>query len=487
MSQETTQTENALLSGPVRPALLRFAGPIILTMVATQLYSVADTMIVGLCLDADALAAVSNASTVLMVFMFVSGGMELGGGLLLAARRPTSTPDELSASVYNLLFIDGVLGLLMAGAGLLGAEWLLRLIRTPAGILPQAAKYIRFYLAGLPFLMVYDLSKQLVMGCGNSKTPLYAVLGTSVLNILLDLAWVGPFGVAGTAAATALSQVAGCLFMLWYLRRTILTGPFHPAMLDRRCLWEVFRLAAPSAIQQASAPVGGMIKQGLLGGIGVAAIAGFSCANKMSSLLLMPVYGFTQSLVFFIAQNTAARQDGRVQTGVRHHAALRAGCDGKLRPVCPADAAAVHHRWGRHRLRRAAAQPPGHRLRLYRHEALSGGQPPGPPADGVIPGLQPGRHRHRPAGLRPAGAPVRVQRVLPRLFRQRAGRLSAGGGAGPRRGPAGRGLNIFFSLPVERGGCPCWHNAQRQPPLFSRFGYSIPQARFFFRQRCQPV
>ena len=88
-------------------------------------------------------------------------------------------------------------------------------------------------------------------------------------------------------------------------------------MLDRRCLWEVFRLAAPSAIQQASAPVGGMIKQGLLGGIGVAAIAGFSCANKMSSLLLMPVYGFTQSLVFFIAQNTAARQDGRVRAGVR--------------------------------------------------------------------------------------------------------------------------------------------------------------------------
>ena len=79
MSQETT--ENALLSGPVRPALLRFAGPIILTMVATQLYSVADTMIVGLCLDADALAAVSNASTVLMVFLFVSGGMELGGQL----------------------------------------------------------------------------------------------------------------------------------------------------------------------------------------------------------------------------------------------------------------------------------------------------------------------------------------------------------------------------------------------------------------------
>ena len=187
----------------------------------------------------------------------------------------------------------------------------------PDAILPQAAEYIRFYLAGLPFLMVYDLSKQLVMACGNSKTPLYAVLATSVLNILLDLAWVTPFGVAGAAAATALSQAAGCLFMLWYLRRGLLTGPFRLSMLDRRCLWEVFRLSAPNAIQQASAPVGGMVKQGLLGGIGVAAIAGFSCAGKMSSLLLMPVYGFTQSLVFFIAQNTAAGQDARVREGAR--------------------------------------------------------------------------------------------------------------------------------------------------------------------------
>ena len=81
----TNPTENTLLHGPVRPALLRYALPIILSMVATQFYSVADTMIIGLRLDADALAAVSNASTILMLFLFISGGMELGGGLLVAA------------------------------------------------------------------------------------------------------------------------------------------------------------------------------------------------------------------------------------------------------------------------------------------------------------------------------------------------------------------------------------------------------------------
>ena len=306
-----------LLAGPVRPALLRFAGPVILTMVATQLYTVADTMIIGLCLDANALAAVSNASTALMVFMFISGGMELGGGLLLAARRPTSSPDQLSAIIYNLLFIDGVIGLILTAAGLGSAEWLLRLIHTPAEILPQAAAYIRFYMAGMPFLMIYDLSKQLIMGCGNSKTPLFAVLGTSVLNVLLDLALVGPFGVVGAAGATAFSQVVGCVFILWYLRRTLLTGPFRFSMLERQYCWDVFRLSAPNAIQQASGPVSSMVKQSLLGGIGVAAIAGFSCASKMSTLLLMPVFGFTQALVFFIAQNSAAHQDDRVQDGVR--------------------------------------------------------------------------------------------------------------------------------------------------------------------------
>ena len=345
-------TKPSLLSGPVRPALLAFAGPMILTMVATQLYTVADTMIIGLRLDANALAAVSNASTALMVPMFVSGGMELGGGLLLAAKRPTCSREELSTVVYNLLFIDIVLGLVLTAAGFLGMGGLLRLIHTPAEILPQALSYCWFYLPGFPFLMVYDLSKQLIMGCGDSKTPLFAVLGTSVLNIVLDLALVGPFGVAGAAAATSFSQVVGFVFILWYLHRTLLTEPFRFSMLDRRYALETFRLSAPNALQQASGPVTNMVKQGLLGGIGVAAIAGFSCASKMSTLLLMPVFGFTQALVFFIAQNTAARQADRVRDGVKqargmmlvYALTVSAGCILLARPlmrIFTSDASAI--------------------------------------------------------------------------------------------------------------------------------------------------
>lgn len=313
----TNETQNTLLHGPVRPALLRYAFPIILSMVATQFYSVADTMIIGLRLDADALAAVSNASTVLMIFLFISGGMELGGGLLVAAGKPTATRQEMAELLYNLLFVDLALALGLTALGFFALPALLRFIRTPEEILAEAVLYGRVYLVGLPFLMLYDLTKQCVMGCGDSKTPLRAVVATSVMNILLDLALVGPFGVAGAAGATAAAQIAGAVYMLAHLRKTELDTPFRREMLKARYAKEIFRLSAPNSLQQASGTIITTVKQGLLGGLGVAAIAGFSCAGKLSSLMMMPVYGFVQSIVFFIAQNTTAAQPQRVQEGLR--------------------------------------------------------------------------------------------------------------------------------------------------------------------------
>lgn len=297
--------ENSLLTGAVRPALLRYALPIILSMVATQFYAVADTMIIGLRLDADALAAVSNASTVLMIFLFISGGMELGGGLLVAAGKPTATKREMTELLYNLLFVDEVIALLTTAVGFVTLPALLRLINTPAEILDTAVLYGRIYLMGLPFLMPYDLSKECVMGCGDSKTPLKVIVATSAMNIVLDLVLVGPFG------------VAGAVYMVAFLRRTQMDAAFSFRMLKARYARDIFRLSAPNSIQQASGTIITTVKQGLLGGLGVEAIAGFSCAGKLSSLLMMPVFGFVQSTVFFIAQNTAALQPGRVKEGLR--------------------------------------------------------------------------------------------------------------------------------------------------------------------------
>ena len=225
--------ENSLLTGAVRPALLRYALPIILSMVATQFYAVADTMIIGLRLDADALAAVSNASTVLMIFLFISGGMELGGGLLVAAGKPTATKHEMTELLYNLLFVDEVIALLTTAVGFVTLPALLRLINTPAEILDTAVLYGHIYLLGLPFLMPYDLSKECVMGCGDSKPPLKVIVATRVMNIVLDLVLVGPFGVAGAAAATAVAQVAGAVYMWRFCAAPRWTRPSRPGCSRR--------------------------------------------------------------------------------------------------------------------------------------------------------------------------------------------------------------------------------------------------------------
>ena len=131
--------ENSLLTGAVRPALLRYALPIILSMVATQFYAVADTMIIGLRLDADALAAVSNASTVLMMrFCSSPAGMELAAAWLGGGGQATATKHEMTELLYNLLFVDEVIALLTTAVGFVTLPALLRLINTPAEILDTA-------------------------------------------------------------------------------------------------------------------------------------------------------------------------------------------------------------------------------------------------------------------------------------------------------------------------------------------------------------
>lgn len=299
------------------PSLLRFSLPVILSMLTTQLYAAADSMLVGLLLDSAALAAVSNATSVLGVFLFVSGGLELGANLLVAANRPTATQQEMSRLTYNLLFFDLAAALLLLAAGALGMDAFLQLIHTPEAIRADAAAYGRVYLLGLPFLMLYDLSKQILIGYGDSKLPMYAVFATSVLNILLDVPFIRLWGVGGAAAATALSQVAGCVYILWVLRRRLLCTPFSLRLLSLRCCWDILRVSAPNSIQQASGTVITLVRQGLLGTLGVAAIAGFSIAGRVSSLLLYPLYGMVQALVIFIAQNLAACQPQRVRDGLR--------------------------------------------------------------------------------------------------------------------------------------------------------------------------
>ena len=152
----------------------------------------------------------------------------------LAAELAPKTTTKITTAQVDADHVDEVIALLTTAVGFVTLPALLRLINTPAEILDTAVLYGRIYLLGLPFLMPYDLSKECVMGCGDSKTPLKVIVATSAMNIVLDLVLVGPFGVAGAAAATAAAQVAGAVYMVAFLRRTQMDAAFSLRMLKAR-------------------------------------------------------------------------------------------------------------------------------------------------------------------------------------------------------------------------------------------------------------
>lgn len=334
--QEGSVMKEDLLQGKISAVLIRYAVPVILSMAATQFYSIADGMMVGTGLGSPALAAVSNAAVILQFFMFVSGGMELGGNLLIAAYRHRMNPEEMTETVYSLLALDLAVGMILTAAGQLLAGQLLEWIHTPDEIMSQSLLYVRIYLLGFPFLMEYDLMKQILMGSGDSGGPMRLVLLTTCLNIGLDalLIFVFPFGVGGAAAASALSQVVGMLLCYRMVFRAILKQRFAIRFLKLAPVKEMIRLSLPTVVQQMMGPVSNMVRQTRLGMIGVSAIAGFSAANSLSVFLLMPMAGCCQALVVFTAQNLSAGQQERTKEAVRVSRRLTAGITTLLILLC---------------------------------------------------------------------------------------------------------------------------------------------------------
>lgn len=310
--------KDTLTSGNIQKGLLRFSVPIILSMLASQLYSMVDAMIIGSKLGTNALAAVSNASTVLLVFLFISGGIELGANLFIASMHSAAGPQQLTKISYNILFYDLIVSLILVGLGELFILPLLQFIHTPPEIMNEALQYARIFIGGLPLLMLYDVLRQMMIGCGDSRYPLYFVILTTSINIILDLLFVYGFhwGVMGAAFASVIAQGVGLICSFYHYYKQVLQEAFCWLDIQKQYFIELIRLAFPSTLQQMMAPISSMMKQTLLGTIGISAIAGFSAANRLTTFLLIIIYGYSQSLTIFIAQNASLKQDKRIKNGI---------------------------------------------------------------------------------------------------------------------------------------------------------------------------
>ena len=313
------RTRNMTEGSPIR-LILAIALPLMLGNVCQQLYTVVDTMVVGRGVGMDALAALGSSDWFNWLFLGVVQGFAQGFAIPMAQAFGANDHDDLRKFVGNAALLATVTAAVITVLALALMRPVLNLLGTPAEIQPTAIEYLTVLFAGLPVVMAYNLLAGVLRSLGDGKSPLYAMIVASVVNVALDILFVMGFqwGVAGAAVATVIAQVCSCLFCLYRLRGvTFLRMKKSDFALDSRRCAKLMKLGLPMSLQNAIIAVGGMIVQSVVNPMGVTFIAGYTATNKLYGVLEVAAVSYGYAMSTYSGQNLGAKKMARIRRGTR--------------------------------------------------------------------------------------------------------------------------------------------------------------------------
>ena len=313
---------NELTRGPVLKSLLWFAIPMILGDLLQQCYNVADTLIVGRFLGADALAAVGSAFSLMTFLTSFLLGLSMGSGVVFSIRYGQGDIQGLKERIYaSFLLLAGVtvvLNILVFA----GTDWIIWFMKVPDEIQGYMKDYLVVIFAGLAGIFLYNYFASLLRALGNSKVPLLFLAVSAILNIFLDLWFVLGLkrGVAGAAEATVISQyVSGIGIAVYaFLKFPLIRPQGEKIRIRLSCMKEIISFSALTCIQQSVMNLGILMVQGRVNSFGPAVMAAFAAAVKIDAFAYMPVQDFGNAVSTFIAQNYGAGQEERIRKGLKY-------------------------------------------------------------------------------------------------------------------------------------------------------------------------
>ena len=310
-----------LTRGPVTKGMLLFALPMILGNLLQQFYNVADTLIVGQFLGAAALAAVGSSYTLMTFLTSILLGMCMGSGAVFSIRFGEGDRARLKNSLSLSFLMIAAFTVVMNLAVFLLIDPMMGLLQVPEEVYPLMRSYLWVIFWGIGGTFLYNYFACLLRAIGNSATPLLFLGISAVLNIALDLVFVVvvPWGVAGAAFATSLSQWVSGLGLLAF---TLAKMPqLRPSRQDVRWekdrVLEIARFSLLTCVQQSVMNFGILMVQGLVNSFGTMVMAAFAAAVKIDSFAYMPVQDFGNAFSTFIAQNYGAKRMDRVRRGIK--------------------------------------------------------------------------------------------------------------------------------------------------------------------------
>lgn len=310
-----------MTQGSIWRHMVTFAVPVFLGQLFQQLYNTADSVIVGNFVGKDALAAVSSSGSLIFMMTGFFMGLSLGAGVIISRYFGAKDFESMSKAVHTNVAFGAICGLILTVLGVFLAPQMLIWMNTPEEILPLSTTYFRIYFFGSFFSLMYNTCMGILRAVGDSKTPLYYLIFSSVLNVVLDILFVGPFemGVAGAAIATVISQAASSIMCFIKLLRA--TGPekvtLNKVHLDFPLLRQIAGQGIPSGIQNSIISIANVVVQSNINAFGAEAMAGCGSYSKIEGFVFLPITAFAAAITTFISQNLGAKQYDRAKQGAR--------------------------------------------------------------------------------------------------------------------------------------------------------------------------
>ena len=316
-----SETKGLMTQGAIWKKILLFSLPLLLGNVFQQLYNTVDSVIVGNYVGGDALAAVGTSGPIINLLVGLFMGIATGAGVVIARYFGAQDSEGVHDAVHTTLAATFIGGLFLTVVGVLLSPTVVRLVGVPENIMADSISYLRIYFGGIIAMMTYNMGAGILRAVGDSKTPLYFLIISSIVNIILDTVFVIALdmGVAGVAWATLIAQAVSATLTIMMLCR--INASYRVSLRQIRIkmsyLKEIIRIGLPSGLQNAIISMSNIVVQSYINSFGSAAIAGYSTYGKVDAFALMPVMSLSMAITTFTSQNIGAQRYDRVRQGVK--------------------------------------------------------------------------------------------------------------------------------------------------------------------------
>ena len=306
--------------GDISKQLFMFTIPILLSQILQQFYNIADTAIIGRYIGTDALAAIGSTALLISVIVNFFIGLSTGVSAVIANQFGANEYDKLKKSISTLLAVSVLLGIVFTIGSLIFMKPIINILQTPKGVYSLAIDYLKICFLGITFQLLYNIGTAILRALGNTKDPLYFLIFSCILNLILDILFIVYFGwgVKGAAIATLISQILATLLVMYKIMSLDDNCKLSLKQIKiyRGYTKDIFLVGLPAGLQAIFMSISSLIIQSSINSFGAEAMAGMTIFAKVEGFLYFPLFSLGLAVTGFVGQNFGAKEYERVKEGI---------------------------------------------------------------------------------------------------------------------------------------------------------------------------